>query len=52
MKKISLLCKRIFSIKIINFIAIKAAGQTVNSACAWVWHQPEVPDEVKALKKF
>lgn len=32
--------------------AVMVAALTANSACLWLSHQPEEPDEVKQLKKY
>lgn len=31
--------------------AVMVAALTANSACFWLTHQPEEPDEIKQLKK-
>lgn len=31
--------------------AVMVAVLTANSACLWLTHQPEEPDEIKQLKK-
>lgn len=31
--------------------AVMVASLTANSACFWLTHQPEEPDEIKQLKK-
>lgn len=31
--------------------AVMVAALTANSACLWLTHQPEEPDEIKQLKK-
>lgn len=31
--------------------AVLVAALTANSACFWLSHQPEEPDEIKQLKK-
>ena len=38
-------------IKITNDIALNLAKQNVNSACIWVFHQPEVPEEANKFKR-
>ena len=32
--------------------SVKAAEQNANSACVWVFNQPEPPKELKKLRKF
>ncbi len=32
--------------------AVMVAALTANSACFWLSHQPEEPDEIKQLKKY
>lgn len=32
--------------------SVKAAEQNANSACIWVFNQPEPPKELKKLRKF
>lgn len=38
--------------KVMNICALLAAVYTVNVTCLWIQHQPEVPEDVKALRKF
>lgn len=35
----------------INVLALLLVKQTANSSCAWVFHQPEFPDEANKFKK-
>ena len=32
--------------------SVKAAEQNVNSACAWMFNQPEPPKELRKFRKF
>ena len=32
--------------------AVVIASVSSNSACMWISHQPELPDDVKKLRKF
>lgn len=34
-----------------NMIAMLMVAQTANSACMWIAHQPEFPEEAKKFKK-
>lgn len=36
----------------LNAIALMVVIQNVNAACAWVDHQPEVPEEAKRFRTF
>lgn len=36
---------------IINRLAILLVRQTANSSCAWVFHQPDFPDDANKFKK-
>ena len=38
--------------KMLNAIALTVAVMSVNSACLWFHHQPEVPAELKRFRKF
>ncbi len=35
-----------------NLCALAIAAYTINVACAWAHHQPEVPEEAKKFRKF
>lgn len=37
--------------KIVNFIAVGEVALTANSACIWLLHQLEFPEEAKRFKK-
>lgn len=37
---------------ICNLLALAVMVYTANAACLWVIHQPKVPDEIRALRKF
>lgn len=37
---------------VVNKVALSLAVDSVNSACIWVMHQPEVPQEMKEYKKY
>lgn len=39
------------SIKVANSLAEKAVSGNVNSACCWIFHQPELPKEASKYKK-
>lgn len=41
LKKVALGC--------VNALAMMMVVQTANSACIWIVHQPEFPDEAKKL---
>lgn len=36
---------------IINMLALFLVRKTANASCAWVFHQPEFPDEANKFKK-
>ena len=36
----------------LNALAILTVFQNVNSGCMWLDHQPEVPEEAMAFKRF
>lgn len=38
--------------KVVAFGAFLFAVFNANTACAFIYHQPELPDEVKRLRKF
>jgi cyclic lactone autoinducer peptide len=35
-----------------NSVALALVVQTANSACMWIFHQPEFPDEAKKYKRI
>jgi cyclic lactone autoinducer peptide len=39
-------------VKMLNSVALKVVKQNVNTACAWIHHQPQVPDVAKQFRKF
>lgn len=39
-------------INMANMLALAMVIYTVNSACAWAHHQPEVPEEALKFRKF
>ena len=49
-KKIGLLANT--SIAALNALALRVAVATVNSNCALVHHQPNVPESLKFMRKF
>lgn len=38
--------------KVMNLAALAMVVYTANSACLWLHHQPKVPEDVKAFRKF
>ncbi|MBE5894142.1 MAG: cyclic lactone autoinducer peptide [Lachnospiraceae bacterium] len=36
---------------VVNAVALMAVTFSANSACCWVFHQPEFPAEANAFKK-
>ncbi len=36
----------------LNAMALITVVQNVNSGCAWLNHQPQVPEEAKRFRKF
>lgn len=45
------LSKKITASGVLNSLALKMVCQSANSACAWVYHQPEFPDAANRFKK-
>lgn len=43
---------KVSAVQVLNVCALLIATYTVNVACAWIQHQPEVPEEAKMLRKF
>lgn len=41
-----------WSVLMLNALALMMVFQNVNVTCAWIEHQPEVPEEAKRFKKF
>lgn len=39
-------------ISVANVLAIAALIGSVNTTCAWLHHQPEVPEAAKKFRKF
>lgn len=39
-------------IGVINCLAVMFVVQTANSACIWIFHQPEFPQEAKKYSKI
>ena len=39
------------SAKALAKLSLKMGKISANSACAYIYHQPKMPDELKALKK-
>lgn len=35
-----------------NFLALRLVAQTANSACIWIYHQPEFPEEAKKYSRI
>lgn len=52
MKSISRIFKYDSLLKIVSFIALTMAMINVNTACAFIMHQPKLPESVKKLRKF
>lgn len=44
--------KSVKILKVTNAIALHMAKQNVNSACIWMFYQPEVPETANKFKKF
>ena len=42
---------KIQSAKMLAKAALKMGKISANSACAYIYHQPKMPDELKTLKK-
>ena len=43
---------KVSMVKFANVCALMVAAYTISVTCAWVHHQPEVPEEAKKLRKF
>ncbi|WP_312442885.1 MULTISPECIES: cyclic lactone autoinducer peptide [Lachnospiraceae] len=41
-----------WTVFMMNALALLVVTQNVNAACAWLQHQPEVPEEAKRFRKF
>ena len=53
MKKLYEVIKgKLSMVNMMNLCALAMAAYTINVACAWAHHQPEVPEEAKSLRKF
>lgn len=53
MKKfLSALRKKCTVVNMANLFAIAMVITTVNSACYWAHHQPEVPEDALKFRKF
>lgn len=53
MKKVWNVLKSKYSVVgLMNLCALAAVVQTVNAACWWAQHQPELPEEAMKFKKF
>lgn len=46
--KFNVLCKMLMGL---NCMALMLVAQTANSACLWIFHQPEFPEEAKKFSK-
>lgn len=44
--------KKEFGVAMMNALALNSAKQSVNSCCSWIYHQPNMPEEAKKLRKF
>lgn len=51
-KLLNLLQKKCNLITLANAFAFALMISSVNSACNWIHHQPEVPAEAKLYRKF
>lgn len=40
------------SLILLNSLAMVLAVQSANIACAWIFHQPEEPKELKKYRKY
>ncbi len=43
---------RNWAVFMMNTLALSVVSQNVNATCAWLQHQPEVPEEAKCFRKF
>lgn len=51
-KMLNALKGKLNMVTMMNLCALFVAAYTMNVACAWAHHQPEVPEEAKRLRKF
>ena len=49
--KVKNFIKRIAAAGILNSLALVLVSLSANSACAWVYHQPEFPETANRFKK-
>lgn len=53
MKKLfNFLSGKVSLVNCMNVCALAFAAYTINVTCAWLHHQPEVPEEAMKLRKF
>ncbi len=53
MKKwFKMLQKKCNMVNLMNLCALGILIGSINTACAWVHHQPEVPEEAKRFRRF
>lgn len=45
------LIKKIMCAGVLNSLALMVVSMSANSACCWVYHQPEFPDAANKFKK-
>lgn len=59
-KEVDIIMRKLFKlvqkksnvVTLFNLCALAVAISTMNTTCAWVHHQPEVPEEAKRFRKF
>lgn len=44
--------RKLFSLKALSSLAFAAATAAANTRCAYIYHNPNKPDELQQLKKF
>lgn len=49
--KIKALIKKVAAAGFLNSLALALVAISANSACAWVYHQPEFPETANRFKK-
>lgn len=49
-KRIFMLTRKLFSLQTLCSVAIIVATAAANSRCAYIYHNPDKPDELQRLK--
>lgn len=51
-KLLKMVQKKSNVVNLFNLCALAVMISTMNTTCAWMHHQPEVPEEAKRFRKF